>query len=366
MNKLTEKLLAEGYTKNNHPDYVEWSGYQDFEYTHEYLIGTVWETPCGLLKKGIDSYNHDSHMGVDYCPENDNPRYGCPYYDEKPCSHRFITNGLWGWNCAYHQTDKPYDYEQSVEKLWDEWDKIKHTAWMEATQGCYCGCLEWDRSKRKYVKRFYVARCIQIGCKNEVCVITKLTRNLDKVNIFYEILRVKHYQIGLIENTERTLEKGVKVFNKSVARTDAEIWLKHNQNKFSPRMNRYDRTNVFFSEHHGETGFGEYEWFKFSITPQNIRIERWESRDLLQDLRDIQEGFEVTHASDLQKQKKEAYKERKVKRQEAKQRRIEKRSIETWNQWLKGDNDNLKRHAERELKKRGTMPEVEYEQGQLF
>ena len=90
MNKLTERLLAEGCTKDNHPDHVKWHyGWEHFEYTLDYLRKTIWEAPCELLKNGIHSYNNGSYMGVEYCPENDNPRFGCPYYDEKPCPHRF-------------------------------------------------------------------------------------------------------------------------------------------------------------------------------------------------------------------------------------------------------------------------------------
>lgn len=85
----------------------------------------------------------------------------------------------------------------------------------------------------------------------------------------------------------------------------------------------------------------------------------------MQDLRDAEEGLEVIHASDFLKRKKEAYRKRKTKRKEAKHRKIEKQNIEKWKQWLKGDNDNLKRHAEEQLKKHGIMPEVEYEQLQL-
>lgn len=362
MNLLTEKLLAEGYTKENHPDYVEWSHWQDFEYTRDYLVASVWETPCGLLKKGM-GYNNGSHMGVNYCPENDNPRCGCPYYDEKPCQHRLDTTKLWGWNCVYHQTDRTYDYEHSVEKLWDEWDRIKHQAWLEATQGIYCACMEWDRKKRKYLPtRYYAQNCINANCQNEICLITKRLRNLNKVNIFYDVLREWHYKKGLIEFEDKKIEKGVKVFKKSAARTDAELWLKRNKDKiFRPKND--DRRDMYFSEYHGKAGFGEYDFFEFTVTVQNIRIERRESRDLLQDLADAAEGMEVIHTSDILKQEKEAYRQRKEKRKEAKQRKLEKQNIENWKQWLKGDNSSLKRYAEKQLKKRGI---VSYEQGQLF
>ena len=226
-NLLTERLLAEGYTPDNHPDYVEWHcGWRCFEYTRNFLANTVWETPCGLLMKGIHSYNHSSFGGIDYCPENNNPLFGCPYFDETPCPHR-LDNQLWGHNCVYHMTDKPYDYERSVEKIWDYWDTLEYKAWQEI--GVNCACMVWDRPSRKYVPMFDVRECMRIRCQNEECYITKQPRNLQKVNIYYDIVRVKKYKTGLIEREEKTIEKGVRVFEKQVARTDAEIWLKLNK-----------------------------------------------------------------------------------------------------------------------------------------
>lgn len=329
MNDLTEKLLAEGYTKDNHPDYVEWSNnWKQFEYTMQYLRDTVWETPCGLLKKGISSYNHMSHLGVDYCPENNNPRYGCPYYDEKPCPYRIETKKLWGCNCIYHQTDREYDYENSVEKLWNEWDRIKNEAWQKVIEGYgFCSCMKWNRTKRQYEPNYDVENCISNKCKNEVCAITKKPRNLKKVNIYYDLLRITRYKQGLLEHEIKRIEKGIKKFEKPVARTDAEIWLKTYKDKFEPLHNREDRSNVFFSEYHGKTGFGDYDWFEFTTIPQNIRIEHRESRDLLQDLQDAQEGIEVVHASDLIKRKKEIKKEARERRNapEQKVRKLVKR-----------------------------------------
>ena len=380
MNKLTERLFAEGYTKDNHPNYVKWSSGKDFEYTHAYLCKTVWEAPCGLLKNGIHSYEHGSHMGVTYCPENDNPRFGCPYYDEKPCPHRFNTNGLWGWNCAFHQTARLYEYEQSVEKLWDEWDKIKSASWREVTDEYgYCACMKWDRPSRKYIPKYNVATCIhtgRAGCVNEICAITKRPRDLKRVNVFYDILKVRKYKIGLFESVDQTIEKGVKAFESSVARTDAEMWLKLNKAKFEPRLTRDDHRDLFFSEYHGQKGFGNYDWFEFTVTPQNIRVENRESRDLLQDLQDVREGIEVIHASDLQKAAQEAKKDRMSKRQDDKKRKSEKKIISNMlcvvNEGLLPDGEiadpHIKSWALRELEKRGInpMPAQENEQQVLF
>lgn len=326
MNDLTKRLLAEGYDKDHPPEYARWSDWKDFEYTHAALLEMLWEAPCGLIQKGC-GYEHGSHLGVDYCPENDNPRFGCPHYDEVPCPHRFNTN-LMGWNCAFHQIVRDYDYEISVEKIRDEWERIQSKAWQEAISGYgYCNCLKWDRKSRKYLPRFDVSKCIAIGCKNEVCAITKKQRNLQKVNIYYDILRVWRYQKGLLESTEKKLEKGIRVFKTAITRSDAEIWLKqHGEEKFAPKQTSADRRDQFFSERHGKEGFGEYTLFEFTLTAQNIRIDVREHRDLKQDLADITEGFEVVHASDLKKQKEQEKRDRKIKRQEAKRRRKERES----------------------------------------
>lgn len=235
MNDLTKRLLAEGYDKEHPPEYAQWSHWQDFEYTSAALCEMLWEAPCGLIKKGC-GYEHGSHLGVDYCPENDNHRFGCPYYDEIPCSHRFDTN-LMGWNCVFHQIVRNYDYEISVEKLQEEQDRIQSQAWQEAVAGYgYCNCMVWDRKSRKYLPRFDVNKCIEFGCQNESCAITGHPRDLQRVNIYYDILRVLRYQKGLLENTEKKLEKGIRRFKTAVARTDAEIWLKqYGETEFAPR-----------------------------------------------------------------------------------------------------------------------------------
>lgn len=53
----------------------------------------------------------------------------------------------------------------------------------------------------------------------------------------------------------------------------------------------------------------------------NLRWERRESRDLLQDLRDVANGIAVQHKSDMDKASKEA---KRIRRAESQQRRISK------------------------------------------
>ena len=348
-NLLTERLLAEGYTPDNHPDYVEWHcGWRCFEYTRNFLANTVWETPCGLLMKGIHSYNHSSFGGIDYCPENNNPLFGCPYFDETPCPHR-LENRLWGHNCVYHMTDGPYNYELSVERIWDYWDKIECQARQEL-EG-YCACMEWDRPNRRFVPKFNVETCMQSNCTNETCFVTKRPRNLERVNIYVDIVRVKRYKRkgALFEHEEKTIQKGIKVLKKPAARTDAEIWLRQNRKSvLSPGRwgTEEDSLAAFINDWHNKRDellayarqfpaewfptykvelAEQFEWFEFRLSVENIRIERREVRDLIQDLRDAAEGFEVVHASDIERARKQAKRERRQKYLEQKAKRRKKR-----------------------------------------
>ena len=85
INALTRRLYAEGYTRENHPDTVYWSDFQNLGYKWETMLGFTWETPCGLLIQGESDIGRGlacgdaAYQGVWYCPENNNPLLLCPY-----------------------------------------------------------------------------------------------------------------------------------------------------------------------------------------------------------------------------------------------------------------------------------------------
>lgn len=343
-NLLTKRLLAAGYAKDNHPDYVCWSQWGCFEYTPAYLAKTLWETPCGLVKYGKNYYHHVFYDGMDYCAENNNPLFPCPYFDEVSCKHRIST--AWGLYCACRQVEQASGH-QNVEELWAEWDRIEQQAWLDI--GGVCACMEWDRPSRKYVPRFDVEECINARCKNEVCLVTRQPRNLEKVNIYFDIQRVKRFRLktSLFEHEEKTIEKGIKVFERQVARTDAEIWIKLHKANFVPlkqRMTPDDYLARLISEYYDKPEevpeylywvsgnvrdiLRQYNWFEFKISPENIRIERKEIRDLMQDLQDVAAGFEVVHLSDIAKAEAQAKREERKRYQEAKARRKVQEKIE--------------------------------------
>ena len=91
LNRLTQDLYAEGYTREQHPNFVYWSNWQNFGYRWEALLKFTWETPCGLLIRGDSDLGRGlaagdaAYGGICYCPENDNPllsirKKGLPTY----------------------------------------------------------------------------------------------------------------------------------------------------------------------------------------------------------------------------------------------------------------------------------------------
>lgn len=138
-----------------------------------------------------------------------------------------------------------------------------------------------------------------------------------------------------MEETKVDLEKGVKVFPRPIARTDAEIWLKTRQVQHDPIESRFifrpslamdDRRMEYFSKYH-RTWNGE-DYFEFHYDVENIRIEARETRDLLQDLQDVAEGIEVVHSVDLLKAAKQGKKDRKTARMKEKELKYKRQLTE--------------------------------------
>ena len=330
LNELTKRLYQEGWTREKHPDYVYQSDWENLGYKFDWLKETVWVFPCGLLVQGRGVSASDvSYGGVWYCAENNNPVLRCPH-EKRNCPHQDPVLGKWHM-CVCRLTDAPYDYEKSAEKVEAERDRSKREAYAEISGGQYCAnvvaCNGYEPGY--YRIDFDVERCIQYRCQNPVCSITKKERNLQKVNVFYDIVRERITRRGILEDRQTSVEKGVRVFSKPVARTDAELWLaakKAGYNPFldkdviSPRLNMEDRRMDWFSKHHRK--WPDYDYFEFHYRVQNIRIEAKETRDLMQDIQDTENGIEVFHASDAEKAEKAKKQEGRQRAEEEKERKI--------------------------------------------
>ena len=333
LNALTERLLKDGYTRERHPEHVYWSDWQNFGYKWEHTLGLIWETPCGLMINGDSMIGRSlgisdtTHDGIWYCAENNNPLVRCRL-GKANCPHR-VPYGNNLIECPCCQTIAPYDYDRSIEKLEARIAKRDHRQWMEITGGVYCACVVGNNGYKpgRYQIKYDVAKCISYDCQNEICAIRKQPRDLTRVNIVYDIRRTWITSQGLFEKTKRvTLTKGVKVFGRPIAQTDAEIWLKcyeSNPKMLIPKRAPEDRSMSFFSEHHRT--WPDYGYFEFHFETENIRIVKASARgrDLLQDLADAAEGIEVQHESDRIRAAKAAKKERLHKARERRLARLE-------------------------------------------
>jgi hypothetical protein len=364
-NQLTWKLFAEGYTPKDHPDHVEWVDYMyEFEYTGEFTRNVILEAPCGLLKKGTDSRGYMSYMGIDWRLENDNSVHGCPYR-KAGCelNHEYLRESyLKGYiGCAFHMTDKPYDYKNSCEKLWDEFHSMQERKRKEYfgrlkwnPEAMHCSCIRWDDDKQDWQAKYDPWQCVH-WCHNNICVLTGKNLDAKKANIFYDVKTTTEYKKGFIVEPVIKVKKGVRLFdnNKPVPILEAFIKAYPDEPLEKEKGKSEHSQKLFFAQYYGQ---------KYDLEIINIRIELRETRDLLQDLQDAQEGIEVVHESDLIKAKKQAKRDAKKARQEAKENKV----VKNMKKLLNGDDELLKRFAERELSRKGVAVEEKPEQLSMF
>lgn len=356
MNELTKRLLTEGYTKDNHPDYAKWyANMHEFEYTGEFLNNSVWEAPCGIIRKGKFTHGYLSYAGVDWRVENNNYNFHCPYR-KKDCGffHSLLKDITIGAKCSWHMTDKPYDYNNSAEKIEDERKRIigKNLEKRFGRSGMiYCACCRISEDTLEPYFKYEPRHCINFmnnGCDNKTCWCTGKERDLTLANIYYDVMVTTEYNKGFIVEPVVQITKGEKLFDSKKAMTDLEMYLKKYPDAPLQREKgkaKHSRS-LFFAKYHGQ---------KYDLEILNVRIEKRESRDLMQDLQDIKEGITVTHASDTEKAVKQAKKERREEYKKAKAARKAKIIAKNLKNILidETQEQHMKDWAKRELKNRG-------------
>lgn len=350
-NKLTKRLLEEGYTADNYPkDKVHiahgcYSGngnpldnvYGGFEYNRIYCDKFTYKTGCGMHVKGINVLNSLGFMGEEWCHENDNPVIRCPYDKPKCPDNDSRLHGVHGgglciqcW-CVCHRTDESYDFERSfekVEKERQEEKKRKYKEYFDAHNGRICeNHMFYDERTRTWSLRYKPTRCAEMcHSPNGYCPILGRQLSKKRGNVYYDLkesgaVKKTDNQISLFdkERWERAT-KGIRYLKKpcsidiceAIARTQADDISRNYEINHSTEL-MYDKT------------------WKFEI--YNIRAESKPSRDLMQDLQDIRDGIPIYFEDDLIKEDK---KEKKEKREKNKQKaidRLEKKILEVgyWN-----------------------------------
>ncbi len=335
-NELTKKLLEEGYSVENYPDYVKIDNSRfpgndplrnlsgGFEYKRWYSDAFVYKTGCGMFVMGKEVI--ELGMGIEWSHENDNPVIRCPY-NKAHCENN--DPRLYGerggglcvqcW-CVCHRTSEPYDYENSVEKANKEREEEmerKYQAYSDAHGGRICrNHMFYNERSREWKLNYEPKRCAHVCyAQNNYCPILGRQLSKKRGNVYYDlktsVIPKQKEQISLFDvDNERviTIEKGIRVFDRPVNMDICEAFV-----RVQPEDIAYH-----YDINHSFEKFINPTW-EFEIL--NIRAESKPSRDLMQDLEDIKAGIAVIHASDSEKSNQVA---KKKKRQQAQQKKIEK------------------------------------------
>lgn len=326
LNKLTQRLLAEGYTKENPPDFVRtWNDfYGGWEYNIRYHKNLVFKTGCGLLVRG-DRWSSGTmyYMGVTWSLENGNPVTRCPYY-KSVCekNHPLLKDckACDSLLCCCEETSEPYTYENSIDKVKDEQREEQQRLFeqfrlQKHDRICEESC-HYDGKLKKWEQRY---EPINICSKRKCTYCSILGRELSKKkgNIFYDVKETRDDTTeGLFNQGDIvTVTKGKRFLDKNVSIDICNIIAKKYANAIDRKHRGKHFTDIYFSKYHGRKY--EYEIF-------NIRAEARESRDLEQDLEDIKNGITVVHQSDLDNDKVTAKREKVQKNLDARIRKYKK------------------------------------------
>ena len=341
VNRLTKRLLESGVALDDPatwPEDVWRCDRANFAYKRERQFTPTWESPCGLLIRSHGDFWGEVWAGGEFhCAENDNPLFECPR-PGVPCDHRLPYPA--GMNCQFHRTERTWTEDGSCERLIRERLKVEQQ-WREVQMRDHPGFDGFCANLRKeelpdgmfrYEKNYWLERCISLKCKNTQCpCLGWKERDVRPANIFYDLYIERRFTEGLVPYSEKSIIKGLKVFDKAVAMHDAElalrIWEKNPNARMLPSQmlrrldvavnleNNIGSKEVYFVRTHGKLHEREC---RVHAEIRNIRVARQEGRDLMQDLQDVRDGITVQHASDMQKaakaQKNERYQAGKIKR----------------------------------------------------
>ena len=156
-----------------------------------------------------------------------------------------------------------------------------------------------------------------------------------KGNVFYDVRKTwTEKGIGMFPDEERvSIEKGCKLLEKTVSMTICEAIIQYGRRDAEQRaLDRYRRT-MFFDP-------------TLKIEILNLRAARMDTRNILQDLQDVANGIQVTHAADSLKAAKA---QKKARREAAKKQRIRKVEQMLLTHGWNGLDDLWRRRAEKLL-----------------
>ncbi len=339
-NLLTRRLLEAGYTVDSHPDYVKVdvpfaqkksldNYHGGFTFERWWVFEQTFKTPCGLLCKGQQCQSGMWYMGIGWNFEDDMATVHCPY-EKNDCTlkHEYLQeNQVLRFQCEVHMTDEEYHYERSLEsirKLHDDEIRRKEESFRQQKNGHVCReHMFFNRDTQEWEMHYDPYRCGQMRCGG-MCPVLGHELDRKKGNVFYDI-KTKYLRQDLDGTlfegqVDSSVIKGQKLFDHPVSMDISRMCVKLCQDRIREKVRFQYYRELFFAEYHGK---------EFSVEVQNVRAERRETRDLMQDLEDIRSGIAVSHASDLEKRKAEYKRERRQKNRETAVERLEKKLLET-------------------------------------
>ena len=342
-NKLTQRLLAEGYTAENHPEWVRVSTSQfgdgnplhnlngGFVYYWDKMPEKIFKTPCGLYVKREHTHSSMSWKDEEWTWENDLATIHCPF-DKIGCelNHPKLRDERSPAElplCAVSMTDEEYSEENSYEhydaiaewwqnELLEDFKKKKHDR--------YCLMhMRYSREKEEWsMWKYDPSICKDMRCTG-TCQYLGIPIDIKRGNVFYDlrITRTMGDERGtLFEGSLHTsIRKGIKVFRKPTSMTICENYAK---------LCKKDIECVVSGNLHFDKFMEELRGGTFEYQVENVRAQRKETRDIWQDLSDIKQGIKVLHDSDTAKQSAQKKREEKEKRTEQKKHRLRKKMIE--------------------------------------
>lgn len=251
----------------------------------------------------------------------------CPYQKDSCGLRNPILGGVHGgglakiFHCDCHQTDEPYNYEKSVEKVRDDYERMKKRKYDEFSDRvkghvCYWHMhwSDWTQEWKQHYDPMTCARhCMNTGRE---CDLRHVPVSRKKGNVFYDVKISYLRHDGTLFDGQEVIKinKGVRLFETGKSMTICEEVVKRCRDKIMRKERDKRRAEILLRG--------------WKVEVLNIRAERRESRDLMQDLQDISEGIEITHASDMEKAAKTAKKERQQQAQEKRIRKLEKKLLE--------------------------------------
>ena len=363
-NKLTQKLLAQGYTVDNYPKEVKLPGgvfgktpleniYGGFEYQRYYSDGFTYMTGCGKQVKGINVIDDMSYI-IEWSHENDNPVIRCPYDKEaceqnNPILHGTALNGglCTMCFCECHRTDKTYSYENSIEQANDLRDKEKERKYKEYSDkhhGRVCRRhMYYSERTKEWALKYNPKKCaIECHSHGGFCPIRNKAIDKKKGNVYYDLKISTIRKDDTLFNGDKitTITKGIRFFDKPASMDICKDFIKLESKEI------YDK---YYWNHASTIKMFDKD-FEFEII--NVRAESKPSRDLMQDLEDIKAGILIVHESDRIKREKANKKLDKEQRLEVRKKKIIKKV-------LKDGYDSLEYSDTRFITKNGLEDEIE-------